>query len=327
MTVSINGELHQLDAAGFGNFIKQNYDTLEFIWQKQFRDYKDTHIMRDVLNTLMSGMDNVSCYYITHHEALLGATPLGNQVIFHNNVLWNEIDVKLKQRYEELKSSGIHPILSLVNQEWGTSITNFYGLYDTDVAVLQQINGKAILDVGAFIGDSASVFRTLFPQSTIYAFEPSKFNTEQMYKHFAKDIDAGIIKPVLKGCGDKKATLKLCKFQGDLDSRASMHFNNDDMPFEEVEVIRIDDYVAENNIDVGLIKMDIEGFEIEAIKGALEVIKTKRPLLVISIYHTPEEFYELKPFLENLHLNYEFRVRRASLQNPLKELVLIGIPR
>lgn len=73
--------------------------------------------------------------------------------------------------------------------------------------------------------------------------------------------------------------------------------------------------------------MDVEGFEPHIVRGALNTIRTQRPVLAISIYHTPEEFYELKPFLESLGLNYQFQIRRNSLCAPLFDIVLIGYPR
>ena len=47
---------------------------------------------------------------------------------------------------------------------------------------------------------------------------------------------------------------------------------------------------------------DVEGFEPEVIRGALETIKKSHPVLVLSFYHTPEEFYEIKSYIESLNL-------------------------
>ena len=81
---------------------------------------------------------------------------------------------------------------------------------------------------------------------------------------------------------------------------------------------------AEHSLEVGLIKLDVEGAEPEIIQGALNTIKSQKPLLIIAWYHTPEEFYELKPYLESLNLGYKFKVRRSSLALPLTDTVLIA---
>ena len=75
---------------------------------------------------------------------------------------------------------------------------------------------------------------------------------------------------------------------------------------------------------MGLIKVDVEGFEPEVIRGALETIKKSHPVLVLSFYHTPEEFSELKGYIESLNLGYRFQVRRSSICLPLTDMVLIA---
>lgn len=54
---------------------------------------------------------------------------------------------------------------------------------------------------------------------------------------------------------------------------------------ENVEVITLDEFVRQNKIEVGFIKTDIEGFEMEFLKGAKETICTQKPTMAISIYH------------------------------------------
>ena len=69
-----------------------------------------------------------------------------------------------------------------------------------------------------------------------------------------------------------------------------------------VETITVDKYVQENNLNVGLIKVDVEGTEQRLLKGAIETIKSQKPILVFSIYHNPNDFFEIKPLIEKLDL-------------------------
>jgi hypothetical protein len=46
----------------------------------------------------------------------------------------------------------------------------------------------------------------------------------------------------------------------------------------------------------------VEGYERQVLEGALESIKTWKPILLLSIYHHYEQFFGLKPFLEELDL-------------------------
>ena len=91
-----------------------------------------------------------------------------------------------------------------------------------------------------------------------------------------------------------------------------------------VSCTTVDDYAEKNAIEVGLIKVDIEGAEQSLIKGALKTIKKCRPTLLISIYHSAEDFFDIKPMLEDLDLNYVFKVYRPPMMNILTDTVLIA---
>ena len=142
------------------------------------------------------------------------------------------------------------------------------------------------------------------------------------------DIDAGRLHAYKQGVGDKVGTLNLKHTQ----VGAAAFSLRDDVPLptpeqEQVEVITLDDFVAEHQLQVGLIKADVEGFEPEVVRGALNTIKTQKPVLILATYHTAEEYYELKPYLESLNLGYEFKLRRSCFSNPYSDLVLIALPK
>ncbi|MCC8278461.1 FkbM family methyltransferase [Campylobacter sp. VicNov18] len=61
--------------------------------------------------------------------------------------------------------------------------------------------------------------------------------------------------------------------------------------YEEVEVTTLDSYLEKNPLDIGFIKVDIEGFEQEFLKGAVNTIKTQKPTMLISIYYNPNDFF------------------------------------
>ena len=61
------------------------------------------------------------------------------------------------------------------------------------------------------------------------------------------------------------------------------------------------------------IKMDIEGSELRALKGAEQSIHKYRPKLAISIYHRPEDIFTLPDLLLSYHPDYKFYLRHYSL--------------
>lgn len=72
--------------------------------------------------------------------------------------------------------------------------------------------------------------------------------------------------------------------------------------------------------------MDIEGAAYNAIQGAVNILKEDKPLLTLAIYHTPEEFFALKPFIESLNLKYTFMIHNLNPTTSHLETTLIGVP-
>lgn len=72
-----------------------------------------------------------------------------------------------------------------------------------------------------------------------------------------------------------------------------------------------------------MIKMDVEGAELESLKGARETILRNRPKLAICIYHKPEDMTEIPLYIKSLVPEYKFFVRHHS--NYFAETVLYAI--
>ena len=69
----------------------------------------------------------------------------------------------------------------------------------------------------------------------------------------------------------------------------------------------IDDLVRERGIEhVDFIKMDVEGAELKALRGAEMTIRTHRPKLAISVYHKAEDIHSIPRFLAGLGVGYTF---------------------
>ncbi len=60
------------------------------------------------------------------------------------------------------------------------------------------------------------------------------------------------------------------------------------------------------------INMDVEGVELEALKGAEMLIKENKPDLAICVYHTPNHIWDIPLYIDGLHLGYKFYLRNYS---------------
>jgi len=91
----------------------------------------------------------------------------------------------------------------------------------------------------------------------------------------------------------------------------------------QVKTVTIDDLVKKYKIaKVNMIKMDIEGSELSALKGAVNTISKYRPKLALSVYHGLEDFEEIPRFLDTLNLGYRFYLDHFTLH--LEETILFA---
>lgn len=91
---------------------------------------------------------------------------------------------------------------------------------------------------------------------------------------------------------------------------------------------KIDNMVQQN--PVTLINMDIEGMELEALKGARNIIVENKPVIAACAYHLPTDLYELPMFLKELNDEYEIFYRKyaSTVRNRFcnAELVMYAVP-
>jgi hypothetical protein len=90
------------------------------------------------------------------------------------------------------------------------------------------------------------------------------------------------------------------------DGSSSMRMGNEGN--SEVRATAIDSL----NKDIAMIKMDIEGAELSALKGARNTITKDIPILAICIYHSPEDMVEIPEWLMENFPAYRFYVRKHS---------------
>ena len=80
---------------------------------------------------------------------------------------------------------------------------------------------------------------------------------------------------------------------------------------ESAQIITLDDYVREKNLPrVDFIKLDVEGAELDVLRGAATTITRFKPILALSAYHKLDDFWTLMEFVKDLNSEYEFALRQ-----------------
>lgn len=91
---------------------------------------------------------------------------------------------------------------------------------------------------------------------------------------------------------------------------------------QTINVVSLDEVVDE---PVSFIKMDIEGAELEALKGAKAIIQSSRPYMAICIYHKPNDLWEIPLLLNEYLADYDFYVRHCGIS--CYGTILYAVPR
>jgi FkbM family methyltransferase len=200
----------------------------------------------------------------------------------------------------------------------------FYHQYCINkLKTLGSIRNKNIIDAGAFIGDSALVF-ALYTDKKVYAFEPLNSSFNMMLKTIQLNDCSDSVVPVNLALGRDNG-IKSIFFPSKNPSSSSAGFYKDFYDTsEKVRVITLDSYVEEHNLDVGLIKTDLEGFEQDFLAGAELTIRKQKPVLLISIYHSADDFFLIKPMIESWDLGYTFSIKRPTDGFVLLETLLVA---
>ncbi len=205
----------------------------------------------------------------------------------------------------------------------------FHGLRLLPERITGYLRNYDFIDAGAYIGDSAIALKK-YNYRKIYSVEISQKSIKR-YKENCKAcglkddkyelVNAGITGSDSEG----PATLADTGSAGISLVRKSGRYDE-----ISVEQVTIDSIVERYKIEPRFIKADVEGHEMELLKGAVKTLTRYRPVLSIAIYHNPAEFFEAKPYIESLLENYVFLVRKlnSGIRDNLchSEVILIGYP-
>lgn len=107
-----------------------------------------------------------------------------------------------------------------------------------------------------------------------------------------------------KGLWHKKAVMRIGNGQSTWGSSVGSDGDS------QIEVTTLDSEVGDDKVT--FIKMDIEGSELNALKGARKTIMKYKPRLAICIYHKPEDIYEIPEYILSIVPEYRFWIRHYS---------------
>jgi FkbM family methyltransferase len=196
---------------------------------------------------------------------------------------------------------------------------------ETSEGPIECAEGDVAIDAGGCYGETALYFAyKTGERGKVVSFEFLPANLEIQQKNLQLNPSLAsrirvIEKPVWSQSGKKL-------FISGRGPATMVRPTSEDPNAHSVQTLRIDDLVKDGDLPrVDFIKMDIEGAELEALKGSTEVLQQFKPKLAITVYHDFRDFWTIPRFLDELGLGYRFYLRHFTIH--AEETVLFAIAR
>lgn len=167
--------------------------------------------------------------------------------------------------------------------------------------LLPLTNQERYLDLGAYRGDTIQEFLHVTGgcYDSITALEP---DTRSFKKLSAYTANLPNVKLLPCGVSDRSEIVYMKTGRG----RGTNRADSTQKGSVPVQMIRVD----ELGTPFTYIKMDVEGSEAAALRGAANALQTCQPKLNIACYHRSEDLYQLPLLIHQLQPNYQIYLRR-----------------
>lgn len=172
------------------------------------------------------------------------------------------------------------------------------------------------LDGGACVGEALqTLLKTGSQIERYYAWEPDLANFEKLESYLQQECPQLTATLFPCGLGSKTASLS---FTGGLGAASAITEGGRDKT-----VVLSADQVLRNQ-SVNLVKLDVEGAEIEALLGMRSLIERERPGLAVCVYHQPDDIFTIPALIKSWNLSYRLHLR-AHCWNTF-DTVLYALP-
>ncbi len=158
--------------------------------------------------------------------------------------------------------------------------------YDRDGVSIAPLADDSVIDGGACTGDTAAVFsNAVGPRGRVYSFDPVADHLT-ILEYNARQFPHSNVTVMPYGLSDKNVLAEPIVLN---QYAPGFRPGNSQVPLRS-----IDHLVKTNVIErVDFIKLDVEGAELDALRGARESIQRFKPKLAISLYHKPNDIFEI----------------------------------
>lgn len=181
---------------------------------------------------------------------------------------------------------------------------------------------KVIYDIGANAGTWALLAKAIIPDASVEAFEPLPMHHES-FKQNCAHLPKVTLHPIALGAANTTMSLRVTDFSDassflPLTKTAHQLFGLAEVAQLPTPVRRLDDFILEKHLNApDLIKLDVQGFEVQVLLGAVSALATAKAVIIevsfVQLYEDQCSFSAVCSFLEH----YSFGLHALSTATPL----------
>ena len=137
------------------------------------------------------------------------------------------------------------------------------------------------IDGGANIGQTARQFLLHFPRASIHAFEPVRSTFQQLRRGVSRHTNVRCVHQAL-GATRRRTSIEL-REDSQLNTLAPAASRPAAVGCEDIDVDTLDNYCRQQSIsDIDVLKLDVQGYELEVLAGAQNLLRERRVKFVYS---------------------------------------------
>lgn len=179
---------------------------------------------------------------------------------------------------------------------------NAEGMYFASECIGKSVDSeKCFVDIGCYDGKDSLKYLEWCKNkdAKIYAFEPDKNNFNICKKNLEGYSNINLLNIGLSNVEENVTVLG----EGEMSHLARTNE-------QAIQTQLLDNVIKDQ--EVGFVKMDVEGYEENVLKGAGKIIRKECPVMAISIYHKRSDIWRLPNLLLEYNENYSFYMRHYS---------------
>ncbi len=176
---------------------------------------------------------------------------------------------------------------------------------------------SVIIDVGANLGLFSLLASRAASSGKVYSFEPAQKTRDALVKNLKNNSNVEVLPWGLSDAPGKKMLYVSSEASGvstfeDSGMVPSVQKDHPNIVKEEVELVTLDSFVEKYGLKkIDFIKMDCEGYEMNALRGGAKSIKKFKPIIAVSAYHHATDKKEIPELILSICPEYKYKLMRG----------------